>query len=150
MTAQTHRLAVGPAQPGAAALLGHHPVVAHRVVDDAGDGLALDHDRGHHRKQRQPRGEIAGSIDGIDGYRDFSGGELVEQRRIGGHRFLADHERTRPAPLDFALDEPFRLGVGLGHEVGGIRLGLDGFRIEPPEARQDLGSGRIAEQVGEF
>ena len=43
-----------------------HPVVAHRVVDDAGDGLALAHHRRHHRKQRQAGGEIGGAVDRID------------------------------------------------------------------------------------
>ncbi len=60
-----------------------------------------------------------------------------------------DEQRLGPEPRHLRPDPPLRLLVRLGHEVDRLGLLPDRAGIEPPEARQDLRLGGVAEDGGE-
>jgi hypothetical protein len=125
-----------PLQPCAGALLGDHPVVAHRIVDDAGDAFAIGNHRGDDAEGWNARGEIEGAVDGIDDDRQRRVLELAEQRGIGCDGLLADEQRLRPAHGNLGLDHPLGFEICLRNQIGRLGLGAHVVAAEPAEARQ--------------
>ncbi len=90
--------------------------------------------------------ELAGAVDGVDDPDGGVGLYRVVRGRVGVHRFLADHDRAgqeRAERLgEVLLGEP----VGVGHQVVRSALLVDLVRGELPEARHDLGRGRLTDR----
>ncbi len=133
----------------AASTLGaDQPVLADGIVNDAGDGLALDDDAQHDAEQRHARGEIEGAVDWIDDEGKIGFAEALEQRRVVGAGFLADDHRLGVALTQPDGDEPLSIHVGLRHQVGCRGLLADLALIQPSKARHDLGNGGVGQKLG--
>ena len=124
-------------------------VLADRIVDDAGDRLAILDDGQHHAEQRHARGEVEGAVDRIDDEGELGAAQARQQRGVDLAGLLADHQRARIAAGDRRGDDPLGIDVGLGDEVGGRGLLAHVARAQPPEPRHDLRCRRVGEHAAQ-
>lgn len=133
----------------ASALGADQPVLADRVVNDAGNGLALDHDRQHDAEQWYAGREIEGAVDRVDDESQIGVAQTIEQRRIVGTGFLADDHRRGIAVAQPRRDQPLGVDIGLRHQIGGGGLLPDVAIAQPAKAGHDFGVGGLGQQAGQ-
>jgi hypothetical protein len=139
--------AIEPAQDRTTALFGHDPVLADRIMDDPGDGLAGFHHRQHHAERGHARGEIEGAVDRIDHETEPVGlAPAIEQRRIFRDSLLADHHGAVKSIQQRIGDRPFGTDIGLGDQIRGGGLLLHRAIPEIAEPRHDFRCRHLGQQ----
>lgn len=127
----------------------HHPVIAHRVIEQAKAGLAiLDHGKDN-AKDCKPGGKVPGAVDRIDKHAASLPLEAVKNARVIGNSLLADDGCIRHEAATASYYGAFRGSVGYGHQV--TRRGLRGDIAgrQPAKAQQNLGLCSGAYRVGQ-
>ncbi len=140
---------IGGTKPCAGTLFGNRPVIAHRIEDETGNGLALGDDAHHHAKQRQARREVVGAVDRIDHHGKIRIRKLAKQRGIRRNGLFTDEQRLRHDFLHAGADQPLSSLVSLGYEVYRLALYPDVALTQITEPRQDFHCRRLLKRIGE-
>src|SRR5699024_1426269 len=137
-----------PAVEGGVAVGGGEHLVQDGSVDHAGDQLVVDGDPDRDAEQRQPGGEVAGAVDGVDveaHHRIAVGGP--GGGLLGGPlpALLADDARGGQQAAQLGDDDLLAGAVVLGDDVvvGGLVLTGEAVAVEAPEVlRRRVGGGQ--------
>ena len=123
------------------AAAGGPQLVAHRVVDDAGEHALLVLDRDRDAPLRDPEQEVRGAVERVDDPAQPAAAARVRA-------LLAEHPVVRPGGEQAVADQLLGRDVGLGDEVGRAAL-----RLDPQlglERRAQLGARRAGDLLGEL
>ena len=128
---------------------GEGAIAANGIVNDSSDGNTAFDDGGQDTKQRQPPGEVAGAIDGIDDDGHISVSNLVEEAAIFFNRFFTDKDGLRECLGNGCLDCGFGCFIGIGDQIQGRGFLADCAFTETAEARHDFLIGGNCHDIGQ-